>query len=261
MTNSTLTPLWTPSDGQLRIAGFMSGSGSNLRKIIKHEHELKRERGVSSYHLAVIFSNRYNSNATLIGNDYDIPVLTRDDRGLRKARGKTLDEIREELDFETVKGLKPYDCRIAALGGYMVFASNILLNYFLACVNVHSAPLDVLDEEGERKYIGDQAVKLQLQAGEPSLRSTTHLLDDKPDHGPIFMISNGLPVSYPISDNIMDRMAKYYQSLLKEKGDWVIFPKTLEYIADGRFAKDPTGSLYFDGIPIPRGITPGGEVR
>ncbi len=43
------------------------------------------------------------------------------------------------------------------------------------------------------------------------------------------------------------------QERLKERGDWVIFPKTIEDIGRGRFAQNETGDLYYDGIPIPKG--------
>ena len=45
-----------------------------------------------------------------------------------------------------------------------------------------------------------------------------------------------------------------YRDQLKEIGDWIIFPRTLEYIADGRFAQDDEGRLYFDNERIPNGL-------
>jgi hypothetical protein len=40
---------------------------------------------------------------------------------------------------------------------------------------------------------------------------------------------------------------------LKEHGDWVVLPRTLEDLAKGRFAEDPSGTLHHDEIPIPKG--------
>lgn len=260
MTKEILTQLWNSSYGQLRVAAMMSGSGSNVIEIARHENLLKRERGVSPFHVAAIFTNRYDSKAPQIGHYFDIPVLMRDDRGFSRAREKKLNEVREEFDYETVKALCPYRCRVAALGGYMLFTSRFIYDYFLS-VNVHPADLSIVNSAGERRYTGDKAVKLALEAHESELRSTTHILDDKPDHGPILMISDALPVKYPINETPIDRVADAYQNRLKERGDWVIFPKTLEYIADGRYAKDSSGKLYFDGKAIPKGITFKGEVR
>ena len=46
----------------------------------------------------------------------------------------------------------------------------------------------------------------------------------------------------------------YNQERLKENGDWIIFPKTIEYIARGRFGQDESGLLYYNGEPIPKGL-------
>ncbi len=45
------------------------------------------------------------------------------------------------------------------------------------------------------------------------------------------------------------------QERLKRAGDWVVFPQTLEYIADGRYAEDDAGGLYVDGQLIPKGLS------
>lgn len=45
-----------------------------------------------------------------------------------------------------------------------------------------------------------------------------------------------------------------HQNRLKEIGDWVIFPRTLEFLADGRYSQDDQRKLYFDGKEIPQGV-------
>ncbi len=247
-----LTPLWDPMNGQMNVAGYMSGSGSNLRKIIQYEHKLKENRGGSPYHLAVIFSNRHDSNAALIGYDHDVPVISRDERGFAQVRGRKFSELREEFDNETLNMLAPYDCRVAALGGYGLFVSRVILEQMLT-INVHPADLSI-EKNGKRVYTGNKAVRLQLIAGEPFLRSTMHIVDELEDHGPMLMRSAPLNVQYPISNNILDVMAGLYQEALKTIADWVIYPKTLEFIADGRYARDRQGNLYFDGRQIPDGV-------
>ena len=41
----------------MRVAGFMSGSGTNIRKILDKQRELKQEEGQSPYELVVLFSD------------------------------------------------------------------------------------------------------------------------------------------------------------------------------------------------------------
>ncbi|MFA5259300.1 MAG: formyltransferase family protein [Candidatus Pacearchaeota archaeon] len=262
-----LIPLYNHPDRVMRVAGLMSGSGSNLRKIIEHELHLNQEVGHSYFHVAVIFSDNSESNAVKIGNDYDIPVLIRDKKAFYKKRGKPLKDmqVRAEFDALTVRTLSTYECPVAAYAGYMSIASPILVNTFLG-VNVHPADLSITDESGKRKYIGDHAVLDALVAKEKELRSSTHLITNQVDGGPVLMISAPVNVTHDISAftgintalNSLNQVADLYQNKLKEVGDWVVFPRTLEDIAAGRFSKDSNGNLYYGENPIPFGIRPFG---
>lgn len=255
----TLLPLHDPADGQMRIVGLMSGSGSNLRKIIECEKALQDARGIPPYHVTVIFSDTCDSNAATIGKDHDIPVVMRDIRAYYAARGKPRRdlEVRSEYDKETVKALSPHGATVAAFAGYMSIATAPLINAFLG-VNVHPADLSIT-EDGCRKYAGGHAVRDAILAGENELRSSTHLIEEQVDYGRLLMISPPLPVrqeeSFKTADRrVMDEIANAYQNVLKERGDWVIFPRTLLYIAEGRYATDEKGLLHVDGKPIPQGL-------
>lgn len=253
-----LTKLHNPKDGQMRIVGLMSGSGSNLRKIIEYEKKLKIERGQSPFHMAVIFSDTFDSNATKIGKDYDLPVVVRDIEGFYSAREKPKKDmnIRAEFDKEIVNALSPYGVTVAAYGGYMSIATEPLINGFLG-VNVHPADLSII-EGNKRKYTRDHAVRDAILAGEKSIRSTTHIIEEEVDYGRILMVSPPLKVG--LGDNfnfedggLVNKIADKNQDQLKEIGDWVIFPKTLLFISEGRYSIDNKENLYFDEKPIPNG--------
>ena len=49
------------------------------------------------------------------------------------------------------------------------------------------------------------------------------------------------------------KVAEEHQQRLKEVGDWIVFPETLEMIAKGRFALDEQKRVYVDGQPAPKG--------
>ena len=59
-----------------------------------------------------------------------------------------------------------------------------------------------------------------------------------------------------VTDNVA-AVSDAHQNRLKEAGDWIIFPRTLEHLADGRYSQDEQGNLYFDGQPIPHGLSIG----
>ena len=238
-----IQPLYDTAKGVMRVAGLMSGSGSNIRKLLERQKELNDD----VYRVVVLFSDRAESNAAIIGNDFDIPIITRDIEGFYCKRGKKRSNlsIRPEFDEETVRALKPYDAVVAAYGGYMSLASNVLVAAFLG-VNVHPADLSI-EQNGKRVYIGDHAVANAMKAGEKYIRSSMHMITNEVDGGPILMISKPLEV-------LMDKSPEENQNRLKEHGDWVIFPRTLEYLAQGRFALDEKGVMHFDGKPILKGL-------
>jgi len=253
--------LYNPEKGVMRVAGFMSGSGTNLRKIIEHEKRLEsgNGRGGAPYRVVVIFSDDKRSNAVQIGSDYNIPVVVRDIRTFYRAIGKPLRDLsaREQFDREIVEALRQFEVSVAAYAGYMSIATAPLINAFFG-VNVHPADLSIL-ADGKRKYTGDKAVRDAILSGEKELRATTHLVESVVDEGRILMISPPLRVQLlpdfnPLNDAEVDSMTTMHQSHLKNVGDWVIFPRTLEYLATGRYSQDEKGNLYFDGNPIPQGL-------
>ena len=167
-------------------------------------------------------------------------------------------KVREEFDRLTVRALAPFDVSVVALGGYMSIVSAPLMNSFLG-VNVHPADLGIKRENGKPKYTGDDAVKKAILAGEKVLRSSTHIVEPEVDCGRVLIVSSPLELKLgenfdPSNGELVKRVAKENQDRLKEVGDWEIFPKTLLFIAQGRYQVDDNGRLYFDGTPIPIGL-------
>ena len=260
-----LKELYHPESGRMRVAGLMSGSGSNLRKIIEHGRTIESREGRAPYQVVVIFSDNPASNAEKIGNEYGIPIVVRDLGSFYKERGNPRRDLtlRAEFDEETVQELKPFNIDVAAYAGYMSIATPILINSFLG-VNVHPADLSVMNGD-KRKYTGCHAVRDSILAGEKQLKATTHIIEQQVDYGRILMISPPLNVNLPEGFDLRDRdqvnlVSDAHQNRLKEIGDWVIFPRTLEYLADGRYSQDEQDNLYFDNQPIPKGLKLGAVV-
>lgn len=257
-----LKPLYQPRQkGPMLIGGLMSGSGSNLKKIIEYERSFDGLEESSPYQMKVIFSNNAESNAVSIGQEFDIPIIVRDMRSFYQRENKPLKDLktRELFDFETRRALQPYNLDVLAYGGYMAIATKWLIDGFLG-VNVHPADMSIRDEQGRTRYIGAHVVRDAIVAGERSLRSTTHILREEVDNGPLLMRSPELEVQLPDDFNPNDyeqvaAVARVHQEKLKVAGDWIIFPKTLEAIAQGRYSQDDRGRMYFDGELIPDGVS------
>jgi folate-dependent phosphoribosylglycinamide formyltransferase PurN len=260
-----MKPIFDPSKGIMKVACFMSGSGTNVRRIIEHQLHLKEERGKSPFKVVVIFTDSSKSNAIAIGKEYGIPVELNDIELFYNDRNIKDKSIREKYDRKTLDLIRSYNVDLIALGGYAwIVTKPLISNYTI--VNVHPADLSVMEDE-KRKYMGlhhKPAMKAIL-AGEKSLHSTTHLVTEDLDMGPILVISKPLKIEFPYGINLEDlkksenkslleRVAKEYQNKLKEVGDWEIFPLTIQWIAEGRFGIDKKSNIYFDGKLIERGF-------
>ncbi len=259
MALKALEKLYNPERGVMRVAGLMSGSGTNLRKIIEYGKRIEVAKGLAPYRVAVIFSDNPQSNAKKIGFECNIPAVVRDLAEFYRKKGKPRRDlsVRAEFDEGTVKSLEPFSIDVAAYAGYMAIATEPLINAFLG-VNVHPADLSIVSG-GKRKYTGDHAVRDAILAGEKQLRATTHLIEPQVDYGRILMVSSPLSVNLPEGFNAGDKeqvksVAEQHQNRLKEVGDWAIFPRTLEYLAEGKYSQDEGGKLYFENKPIPQGL-------
>lgn len=245
----------------------MSGSGSNVVRII--ENQLGRQDAV--YQVVLVFSDvedRSKSNTHSIASTYGIPLETNDIRGFYSDQGRdsvTDLELRPTFDRRTRRMIEPYDIDVIALGGYMSIVTEPLLDrYSGRIINVHPADLSVTEGQ-RRKYVGLHSVRDAILAGETEISSSTHVVRERVDYGEILMISKSIDVVLPTrftvqelrkpkNSSTLDRVVKRNQNRLKKHGDWVIYPKTLEYIADGRFALDGAGNVYLEDRLLPNGV-------
>ena len=253
----------------MRVACFVSGSGTNARRII--ERSLEED---SRYEVSLIFtdvrddrlrkSGKKRSKAKDIADEYGISYECEDIRDYYGEKGvkRTDLSLRPEFDRLVVERVTPYGVDLVTLAGYMSITTRPLLEAYQGrMVNVHPADLSIMDG-GERKFVGVHVVKDALLAGETELRASTHVVREKVDHGEIFVVSESVPVRIPKSV-VLDELARdkkllkvivdEHQERLKKRGDWVIYPMTIQMIAEGRFALDGVGGVYVDGVSAPQG--------
>lgn len=254
----------------MRVSCFVSGSGTNARKII--ERSTKPD---SRYEVALIFtdirddryykSGKKRCRARDIAEEHGIPYECEDIRDFYRSKGhKTRRDLslRPEFDSLVVEKVRPHEIDVIALAGYMSITTRPLLEaYDGRIVNVHPADLSIM-EGGDRKYVGIHVVRDAILAGERELRSSTHVVREEVDRGEILLISDPLPVELPEGadlgllerdEELLAKVVDEHQDKLKEKGDWVIYPMTLQMIAEERFALDGQGVLHFDGKKVPHG--------
>lgn len=264
-------PIYIPARGErMRVACFMSGSGTNARKIIRHS--LSPE---SRYDVVLIFTDVRDERlkrsgekicwARDIAEEYGIAYECVDIRDFYRSKGRRRTDLslRPEFDCMVLEKIEPYDIDLIALAGYMSITTEPLLErYDGRMLNVHPADLSILEGE-ERKYVGIHVVRDAILAGERELRASTHVVRERVDYGEILVVSEPIPVTLPEGvdldalkgdKELLSRVVNEHQDMLKERGDWVIYPLTIQMIAEGRFALDCRGNVYLDGEPAFSGL-------
>lgn len=266
--------------GRLPAAILMSGTGSNARRLL--------ELPDPAFEVRLILSDNPGSNAEAIAREHGVECRLLDIRafcGPGTGPGEGLGDRarRAAYDREVGRQLAGRGVRLAALAGWDWVVGPELCRSFLL-VNVHPGDLRVTDPQGRRRYVGlgwVPSAKAML-AGERFVHSTTHLVTAELDGGPIARVSRPVPVELPVGispagllppgaglgDVIRDirynggrrfgeaflyTRALQLQETLKERGDWVEFPVTVQRLAQlvlaGRLALDAEGDLRLDGDP------------
>lgn len=268
----------------MTVAIFMSGSGSNAKKIIE-AYIADRDAGLALFKPALIFTDNPKSNAERIATkDYAdkgvvVPFVCNDIHKFGASKSS-----RERFDIEQVKCLDDFGVAMVALAGYDWTVTPALCNSLLT-VNVHPGDLRASDN-GKRPYVGlgwIPSAKAVL-AGEKYVHSSVHVVTSELDAGPLLAVSAGVPVGLSLEERavclgsaknltevrhavkdskLSDEMlaesfpiygiAKALQEQLKVKGDWVIFPRVVRDLASGKFSY-ANGIIHYEGMPIPNGL-------
>lgn len=247
----------------MRIACFMSGTGTNARKLIEYQKSFENKLQIPPFKIVAIFTDNPDSNAKAIANEFELPYLEGDFGKFIEGKEKN-SESRKQFDRMAYWMIKSCRADAIALCGYSrIVTAPILDNYLV--VNVHPGDLSVA-EDGKRRYVGLHNVpaKKAILAGEQFLHSTTHIVTEELDAGSLLVISKPLTVELPYGVNLddlrnpeneklLDEVASKHQDMLKEIGDWEILPLTLHWIAEGRFGIGGDNKVYLDGREIING--------
>ena len=186
---------------KMRVAVFVSGSGSNLQAII--------DAGIPSIEIALVFSNNPDAYALKRAEDHGIPTLVINHRDFKS---------REEFEGEILKHLEPLGVELIVLAGFMRILSPVLVRaYANRMINLHPALLP--------SFPGIHAARQAIEAGVKFTGCTVHFVDEGVDSGPII-----LQAVVPVEDG--DDEDSLLQKIHAEEHR--IYPEAIRLISEGR---------------------------
>ncbi|MBO7535003.1 MAG: hypothetical protein J6T46_13520 [Victivallales bacterium] len=266
-----------PSNGHAlpRTAIFLSGSGSNAEHLLMTLAEMQTP---PLQMMALVTDAPETSRAKELGKKFGVPVIASDIRKFYSDHGESRvslatpqgQELRKLWTDGLRKKLKKLELDFAVFAGFVPLTN--LTNDF-PCLNVHPGDL-TYTVAGQRVLVGLHTLPIEraILAGLTSLRSSVIIAQtytgkgSDMDNGPVLGISGEVPIDFKgftvaqLLENQRHRpmirpkggfgddleaVAKANQTILKEKGDWVVLPKVVLDYAEGRFGVDENGTICY----------------
>ncbi len=227
----------------MHVAVFGSGTGTILRAMLAAQKNLQKSN-TAPFLIRLLYTDR-ECNFQKIAEEEHLPLIFH-------PWNKQIP--REEYDRQGLELLKkqPFPIDFLLLAGYMRLMSPVWLQAFpYRILNIHPADLADLDEKGNRKWIGENAVFKALQAGVERTRTSAILIDDTVDGGPVLV--SGPWVDYREGKPIDRERASHHQSKQKKESDWPACLSALQMIAEGRLGLDKNKDVYVDGRRLSSG--------
>ncbi len=204
--------LHDPEQGVMRLAIFMSETGSNATKLIER-YLADRDANDVAFEPVLMFTDNPDSNAVeiatkrFIKRGFTLPVFTHSIRGFYSMRGVediANEAAREEYDEVQAGLLHEFGVDCIALAGYNWVVSPALCNPFFI-ENVHPGRLDVKGKDGRPKYRGLAWIPSAkaILAGDNEVYTSVHVVTRELDGGPVLAVSEPQPV--PLEARIEDR--------------------------------------------------------
>ncbi len=195
----------------LKVAVLVSGGGTNLQAII----DGVKKGSITNTSIEMVISNNKNAYA-----------LTRaEENGIEARAVSPKDyETREEFNEALFAALTEKDIDLVVLAGCLVVIPEKIIRHFRnRIINIHPSLIPAFCGTG---YYGLKVHEKALERGVKVTGATVHFVDEGTDTGPIIMQQ---PVE--IFD---DDTAKVLQQRVMEQAEWIIMPKAIDDIANGR---------------------------
>lgn len=187
----------------LKIAVFISGSGTNLQSIIDN-----CENGKVDAEIALVLSNEPDAYGLERAKKHNIPTAVVNHRDYSS---------RAEFEDAIIDAIKNYEIDLFCLAGFMrVLTDNFLGKFPNRVINIHPALLP--------SFAGSQGQQDAFDYGVKFTGCTVHFVDTGVDTGPI-IIQAVVPLK---QDDTVETLKKRILAL-----EHKVYPQAIQYIASG----------------------------
>lgn len=195
----------------LNIGVLVSGGGTNLQAII----DGIEGGSITNTCIKVVISNNKNAYALERASKHGIEA--------RAVSPKDY-ETREEFNQDLIRILDAYNLDLIVLAGCLVvLPEELIKKYKNKIINIHPSLIPSFCGTG---YYGLKVHEKALERGVKVTGATVHFVDEGTDTGPI--------IFQKTVDVMDDDTAEVLQKRVMEQAEWIIMPKAIDAIANGR---------------------------
>lgn len=195
----------------LRVGVLVSGGGTNLQAII----DAVENKTITNTEIVTVISNNKTAYALERAKKHGIESLCISPKDYA---------TREQFHEALYQALEERELDLVVLAGYLVvIPEKIITKYENRILNIHPSLIPSFCGTG---YYGLTVHEKALERGVKVTGATVHFVDTGTDTGPILLQQ---PVMVEQDDT-----PKTLQQRVMEEAEWVILPKAIHLIANGK---------------------------
>lgn len=199
----------------LKLAVLVSGGGTNLQAIM----DAISDGVITNAEISVVISNNAGAYALERAKNYGAEALVLSPKSFAS---------REEFNEKLLETLKEREIDLVVLAGYLVVVPPcVIKEYENRIINIHPSLIPSFCGTG---CYGIHVHEKALARGVRVSGATVHFVDEGTDTGPIILQK---PVMVKQGDT-----PESLQRRIMEEAEWVILPKAIHLIANGKIHVD-----------------------
>lgn len=197
----------------LKLAVLVSGGGTNLQAII----DAIDAGTITNAKIDVVISNNANAYALERAKNHGIEGMCISPKSY---------ENREQFNDALTQTIVDRGIDLVVLAGYLVIIPpQLIAAYKNRIINIHPSLIPSFCGTG---YYGLKVHEAALKRGVKVTGATCHFVDEGTDTGPIIL--------QKAVEILPDDTPKSLQQRVMEQAEWVIMPKAIDLIANGKIA-------------------------